>query len=258
MVQGKKKLRADQLLVLQGLVESRERAKRLIMAGQVVVETDGRSEGRVPKPGSLLARETVLRLVQQERYVSRGGIKLQTGLEAFELDVGGWVALDVGASTGGFTDCLLQMGVRRVYALDVGYGQLHWKLRQDPRVINLERINIRHAGDDLLPELVDVTVVDCSFISLQMVLPVCARLTRSGGLIMALIKPQFELEKGATDKGVVRSNQMQQAAVDRVMDWARQAGGFVEIGVVPAKITGPKGNQEYLALWRVEGKQGQE
>ena len=234
MVQGKKKLRADQLLVLQGLVESRERAKRLIMAGQVVIETDGRSETRVPKPGSMLAREAVLRLVQQERYVSRGGIKLQTGLEAFELDVEGWVALDVGASTGGFTDCLLQMGVRRVYAVDVGYGQLHWKLRQDPRVVNLERINIRHAGEDLLPELVDVTVVDCSFISLQMVLPVCARLTRLGGLIMALIKPQFELEKGATDKGVVRSNQMQQAAVDRVMYWTRQAGGFVELGVVPA------------------------
>ncbi len=248
-----KKIRADQLLVAQGLVESRERARRLIMAGQVYVLQDGRKGDRIAKPGSLVPGDAALHLVQQERYVSRGGIKLQTGLEAFELEVKGWVALDVGASTGGFTDCLLQMGARRVYAVDVGYGQLHWKLRQDPRVVNLERINIRHATADLLPELVDLTVADCSFISLRKVLPVCASFTRQGGLILALIKPQFELDRGATDRGVVRSKQMQQEAVDRVLAWARQSTALAELGVVPSRITGPKGNQEYLALWRVEG-----
>jgi len=251
---GRKKVRADQLVVLQGLAESRERARRLIMAGHVVMGKDGSAVDRVAKPGSLLLEDTPLSLIRQERFVSRGGNKLLTALEAFSLEVKGWVALDVGASTGGFTDCLLQMGAVRVYALDVGYGQLHWKLRQDSRVIVLERVNIRHARKDLLPEPVDLTVVDCSFISLSKVLHVCAGFTRSGGMVIALIKPQFELDRGATDKGVVRSARMQQAAVKGVLEWAREAGCFEELGVVPSRITGPKGNQEYLALWRIKAQ----
>jgi 23S rRNA (cytidine1920-2'-O)/16S rRNA (cytidine1409-2'-O)-methyltransferase len=251
---GRKKVRADQLLVLQGLAESRERARRLIMAGHVVVGKEASSGERVAKPGSLLLEDTPLSLIRQERFVSRGGAKLLTALEAFSLDVQGWVALDVGASTGGFTDCLLQSGALRVYALDVGYGQLHWKLRQDSRVVVLERVNIRHAREDLLPEPVDLTVVDCSFISLRKVLHVCAGFTRPGGLVIALIKPQFELDRGSTDKGVVRSARMQETAVERVLEWTREAGGFVELGVVPSQITGPKGNQEYLALWRIKAQ----
>ena len=162
------------------------------------------------------------------------------------------VALDVGASTGGFTDCLLQFGARRVYAVDVGYGQLHWRLRNDPRVVVLERINIRHADPELLSEPVDLVVADCSFISLTKVLPSCLAWMRPGAFVCALIKPQFELPRGSTVKGVVRSPQLEQEAVLRVTDFARELG-LDSLGHVPSKVRGPKGNQEYLALF-VQGK----
>ncbi len=243
-----RKSRADQLLVQQGLASSREQGKRLIMAGQVFVRDVSGAEHRVIKPGTSLPGGALLRVVGQERFVSRGGEKLSTALEYFTLDVQGVVALDVGASTGGFTDCLLQAGAVRVYAVDVGYGQLHWRLRNDPRVVVMERINVRHAGPELIPEPVDLVVVDCSFISLTKILPPCLAWMASTGRICALIKPQFELPRGSTVKGVVRSSALEHEAVARVTAFARNQG-LCCLGHVPSRVRGPKGNQEYLALF---------
>jgi len=237
--------RADVVLAEQGLAESREKAKRLIMAGQVLLVL-GASRTPVAKPGQQIPRTAVLELKESERFVSRGGHKLLTAIEHFGLDVTGMTALDAGASTGGFTDCLLQFGAARVYAVDVGHGQLHWKLTQDPRVINMERVNLRHAAPDLLPELVDLVVADCSFISLRLILPPCLQFLKADGQVLALVKPQFELGPEHAVKGVVRSEEMQLAAVVQVQDFARDELGLVPLGVVPAGIKGPKGNQEYL------------
>ena len=242
------KIRADQLLTDRGLAESRERAKRLIMAGQVYEEKPG---ARVPvsKPGQLLPADCELFVKESERFVSRGAYKLLTAMEHFKLDVNGAAALDAGASTGGFTDCLLQHGAARVYAADVGYGQLHPRLRNDPRVISLERVNLRLAAPGLIPEAVDIVVIDVSFISLKLILPPCLQWLRTDGRIIALIKPQFELGPAGTDRGVVRAEADQQRAVDDVLTFARDELGLEIQGVVPARIKGPKGNQEYLAYF---------
>ncbi len=242
---GKNMDRADVILADQGLAESREKAKRLIMAGQVFLLRD---ENRIPvaKPGQQVPREARLEVKEPERFVSRGGYKLLTALEHFGLDVNGVVALDAGASTGGFTDCLLQFGAARVYAVDVGHGQLHWKLTQDPRVINMERVNLRHAAPDLLPEMVDLVVADCSFISLRLILPPCLQFLKDGGQVLALVKPQFELGPEHAVKGVVRSEEMQLKAVAEVQAFACEELGLHCLGAVAAGIKGPKGNQEYL------------
>ncbi|NLW81804.1 MAG: TlyA family RNA methyltransferase [Desulfovibrionales bacterium] len=237
--------RADVLLTEQGLAESREKAKRLIMAGQVWL-VRGKDRILVAKPGQQIPRTACLELKDLERFVSRGGYKLLTALEHFGLDVTGMVALDAGASTGGFTDCLLQFGAARVYAVDVGHGQLHWKLAQDPRVVNMERVNLRHAAPDLLPEKVDLVVADCSFISLRLILPPCLQFLKSDGQLLALVKPQFELGPEHAVKGVVRSEELQLAAVAQVQEFARSELGLHPLGVVAAGIKGPKGNQEYL------------
>jgi len=241
-----KKQRADQLLASGGYVESREKAKRLIMAGKVHFLERGQ-KSPVAKPGQQFAEDTEFVVAGEDRFVSRGAYKLLTAIETFALDFAGKVALDAGASTGGFTDCLLQHGAVRVYAADVGYGQLHEKLRQDERVINLERTNIRHAEPDLIPEPVDVIVADVSFISLTKILPACLQFLRPGGELVVLIKPQFELGPGQTDKGVVRDETLRQEAVDMVTGFCREELGLTVEGVVPSKILGPKGNQEYLA-----------
>lgn len=241
--------RADVVLAEQGLAESREKAKRLIMAAQVyLVDKGGRT--LVSKPGQQVARTAVLEVQEQERFVSRGGYKLLTALEEFGLDVTGVVALDAGASTGGFTDCLLQAGATRVYAVDVGHGQLHWKLLQDPRVINLERVNLRHATPDLLPEPVDLVVADCSFISLRLILPPCLQFLKPTGQVVALVKPQFELGPEHAVKGVVRSEELQLQAVDEITRFAQAELELTPCGAVPAGIRGPKGNQEYLLYLR--------
>ena len=242
---GKNMDRADVILADQGLAESREKAKRLIMAGQVFLLRD---ENRIPvaKPGQQVPREARLEVKEPERFVSRGGYKLLTALEHFGLDVNGVVALDAGASTGGFTDCLLQFGAARVYAVDVGHGQLHWKLTQDPRVTNMERVNLRHAAPDLLPEMVDLVVADCSFISLRLILPPCLQFLKDGGQVLALVKPQFELGPEHAVKGVVRSEEMQLKAVAEVQAFACEELGLHCLGAVAAGIKGPKGNQEYL------------
>jgi 23S rRNA (cytidine1920-2'-O)/16S rRNA (cytidine1409-2'-O)-methyltransferase len=242
------KYRADQLLVEQGLAESRERAKRLVMAGQVFLDQNGRPQ-RLDKPGRMLPATAVLALAEPERYVSRGAYKLLSAMEHFKLDVAGLVALDVGASTGGFTDCLLQHGAAKVYAVDVGKSQLHEKLRADPRVVSLEGVNFRLATPDLIGEKVDLAVIDVSFISLTKVLPAVKGFLNPGGRIVALVKPQFELGPGRTDKGVVRDEGLRLLAVRMVEEAARELK-LEPSGVVPAGVKGPKGNQEYLLLLR--------
>ncbi len=242
---GKKTERADLVVVRQGLAATQDLAGRLIMAGQVFQLGPG-GRALVDKPGRQLPREAVLELKEGGRFVSRGGYKLFSALEHFGLDVTGLVALDAGASTGGFTDCLLQCGAARVYAVDVGHGQLHWKLVTDPRVINLERVNLRLAGPDLLPEQVDLIVADCSFISLRLILPPCLALLKDKGLIVALVKPQFELDPKYAVKGVVHCQEARLRAVEDIGLFARETLGLTVHGSVPAGIKGPKGNQEYL------------
>ena len=247
------RVRADQLVFEQGLAESKEQARRLIMAGKIALAPDDEHPGRQPepvqKPGHPYRPDTRFQLVGVERFVSRGAYKLLTAIEQYHIDVRGFVCLDAGASTGGFTDCLLQNGASRVYAVDVGHAQLHERLRADPRVISREGVNLRTAPADLIPEAVDMIVADVSFISLTMVLPHCLQWLREGGLAVGLIKPQFEVGPGQTVKGVVRDPEVRQDAVDRVLQ-VMAGHGLVCQGVTPAAIKGPKGNQEYLAYWK--------
>lgn len=243
------KIRADQLLFDQGFAESREKAKRLIMAGKVYLLVKGQ-KSPVAKPGQQLPTESELYLEAPERFVSRGGHKLLTAIEHFQIDPKGKTVLDIGASTGGFTDCLLQFGAARVYAADVGYGQLDQKLRQDSRVVVLERINMRHAEPGLIPEPVDMVTVDVSFISLTKILPACMQFLTKPGEIVTLIKPQFEVGPGQTDKGIVRSESLRLETVDMIRRFAQNELGLVPMGHVPSKIKGPKGNQEYLAYFK--------
>ena len=235
--------RLDLLLVERGLVASREQARRLIMAGTVVV-----AEQRVDKPGTLVNMEASVRLKEDARspYVSRGGHKLARGLEAFSLDVTGIVALDVGASTGGFTDCLLQHGAAKVFAVDVGYGQLAWSLLQDPRVVNLERCNIRTLTSDALTETPSLAVIDASFISLTLVIPKVLSLIADKGEVVALVKPQFEVGKGRVGKGgVVRDPALHAEVLAQLQ---RRADVWqVEVkGVIESSLRGAKGNREFL------------
>ena len=244
-----KKERADSLVHLQGLADSRELAKRLIMAGQISWLC-GDKASPVDKPGRQFPVDTRFELIGQERFVSRGAYKLLTAIEHFSLDVRGVVALDAGASTGGFTDCLLQHGAQRVYAVDVGKNQLHEKLKADNRVISLEGVNLRYADASLIPEQVDMVVADVSFISLTMILAPCMRWLKPGGRVAALIKPQFEVGAGGTRKGVVRDEALREEAVNKVLGHAKLELGLELEGVVPSAVKGPKGNQEYMALWR--------
>jgi 23S rRNA (cytidine1920-2'-O)/16S rRNA (cytidine1409-2'-O)-methyltransferase len=244
-----KRERLDKLLVERGLAASREQARRLIMAGAVVVD-----EQREDKPGTLVNTAALVRVkaAARSRYVSRGGDKLEAALRAFALDVTGVVALDVGASTGGFTDCLLQHGAAKVFAIDVGYGQLAWSLRQDPRVVNLERCNIRTLDQNLLAEIPTFAVVDASFISLTLVLPKVLTLIAPFSTIVALIKPQFEVGKGRVGKGgVVRDPALHSEVVTQIR--ARAEEWKVEIkGVVESPLLGPKGNKEFFICLKKE------
>jgi 23S rRNA (cytidine1920-2'-O)/16S rRNA (cytidine1409-2'-O)-methyltransferase len=240
--------RLDKLVVDRGLAPSRERARSLILAGQVLV-------GGHPatKAGTMVdvGAEVALR-APDHPYVSRGGLKLEKGLDAFAIDPTGLVALDIGASTGGFTDVLLRRGASKVYAIDVGYGQLAWPLRQDPRVVVLERENVRSIDLAKVPEPCDLAVIDVSFISLTLVLPRVAELLRppAGKPIVALVKPQFEAGREHVGAGgVVRDPAARLAAVDKVRTWA-SAHGFVAGDFVESPITGPAGNVEYLLLLR--------
>jgi 23S rRNA (cytidine1920-2'-O)/16S rRNA (cytidine1409-2'-O)-methyltransferase len=246
------KQRLDQLLLDRGLAASRAKAQALIMAGRV--EVAGKTE---TKAGALVPGDAEIVLTPApHQYVSRGGEKLAGALAHFLISPAGKVALDVGASTGGFTDCLLQQGVSKVYAVDVGYGQLDASLRQDHRVVLLERRNIRHLPPEDVPETVDLITLDLSFISLTLVLPKVLEFLRPGGAILALVKPQFEVGKGQVGKGgVVREMKLQQEAVAKVALAARSLG----LQVSPAfasTLKGPKGNQEYF-LYLISPGEGQ-
>ncbi len=245
-----RKQRLDQLLVERGLAESRSRAQALIMAGQVFS-----SERRLDKPGLAVADDIALELRDPLPYVSRGGVKLAHALDHFSIDPCGKGALDIGASTGGFTDVLLQRGAARVYAVDVGHGQLDWRLRQEPRVMVLERTNARHLSSKEVPEPVDLVVCDVSFISLKLALPAPLALTKEQAWLIALIKPQFEVGKGQVGKGgVVRDPALHQAVCEDIANWLREEMGWSVIGVVESPITGPKGNREFLiAARRTDG-----
>lgn len=246
------KIRLDVLLVERGLFPSRQQAQRAIMAGQVFV--DGQ---RVDKPGALVPRAAAVEVRGKPfPYVSRGGLKLERALDAFRVDVVGLAAVDIGASTGGFTDCLLQRGARRVYAVDVGVGQLDWRLRTDPRVVVMERVNARHLRPDDLPEAVDLAVIDVSFISLTKIFPAVRGLLKADGRVIALVKPQFEAGREHVGRrGVVRDPAVHRAVLRQVVA-ALKPNGFAPVDVTPSPIRGPEGNIEYLLLARCVPRDG--
>jgi 23S rRNA (cytidine1920-2'-O)/16S rRNA (cytidine1409-2'-O)-methyltransferase len=240
-----KRLRLDQLLVGRGLFPSREQARRAILAGEVRVAT------RVAdKPSELLEEQTAVVIKPTRKYVGRGALKLESALEHFPIDLRGKTALDIGASTGGFTDCMLQRGAEKVYAVDVGYGQLDWKLRNDPRVVVLEKINARFLTREQVQELVNVCVIDVSFISLTMILRNAVAFLKPDGVILALIKPQFELQRSEVGKGgIVRDPRLHQKAQDKIVAFVNDLGHVVT-GIAPAAIKGADGNQEFFACIR--------
>jgi 23S rRNA (cytidine1920-2'-O)/16S rRNA (cytidine1409-2'-O)-methyltransferase len=242
---SQKKVRLDRLLFERGLAESREKAKALILAGTVLV-----NEQVVDKAGSLVKEDDRVSLKGRLKYVSRGGLKLEHALHEFAVDVKDAVAMDVGASTGGFTDCLLQNGARRVYAVDVGYGQFDLKLRNDERVVLLEKTNIRHLERDAVKERIDIAVIDVSFISLLKVIPRVREFLNERAEIIALIKPQFEVGRKDVGKGgVVRAEAKRRAAVDSIKGESEKMGLTVD-GITESPLKGPKGNVEYLIYLR--------
>ncbi len=234
-----KRQRLDCLLLERGLVESREQARRLIMAGEVSVD------GQVPiKPSTMVSGAEDIVIKSKPPFVSRAGNKLAAALDRFDVSVAGLVAVDIGASTGGFTDCLLQRGAARVYAVDVGYGQLAWQLRQDPRVIVMEKVNARYL--DSLPEAIDIATFDVSFISLRLVIPPVLRLLKTGTSLIALIKPQFEAGRDQIGKGgVVTNHDVHRDVLRRLIQWAK-AESLSFLGLVPSPLLGPAGNAEFL------------
>jgi len=246
-----KKTRADLLLVERGLAESREKAKVLILAGKVLYTLDGKNFHRLLKPSQTLPPTAELKVEEDLPYVSRGGLKLEQALNLFDVDPSGLVCLDVGASTGGFTDCLLQRGAKRVYAVDVGKGLLHPKLREDQRVVVLEGINARYLTPSYFPEKMDLITVDVSFISLKKVLPALKDLLKDNGLIIALIKPQFELSPREVKKGVVRDPKLHFKVVNEIWEFAKNLG-FEPLGVVESPILGAKGNKEFLICFKLK------
>ena len=236
----KPKQRLDVLLVDRGLVDSREKARALILAGQVLV--DGQ---KLDKSGHAVPSDARVELLASPRYVGRGGLKLEAALDHFAIAVAGKICLDVGSSTGGFTDCLLQRGAARVYAIDVGTAQLDWKLRNDPRVVVREQVNARYLSREQVPESVDLAVCDVSFISITMILPALADLLASHAEMVILVKPQFELERQQVGKGgIIRDPALHLQACRRV-EQAVQTLGF-HAQVVPSPVLGAEGNQEFL------------
>jgi 23S rRNA (cytidine1920-2'-O)/16S rRNA (cytidine1409-2'-O)-methyltransferase len=240
------RIRLDQLVLDRGLAPSRERARALILAGQVRV--DGRP---VTKAGTQIGEEAAVELLAPDHpYVGRGGLKLAHALDVFGISVEGRIALDIGASTGGFTDVLLRRGAERVVALDVGHGQIDWTLRTDPRVLVIERFNARRLTPADLPERIDVVTIDVSFISLRHILPTVPAVLRAGGDVVALVKPQFEAGRREAHKGIVRDAAVQARVVDDVVA-AAAAIGLARAGSTPSPITGQKGNVEFLLHLRL-------
>jgi 23S rRNA (cytidine1920-2'-O)/16S rRNA (cytidine1409-2'-O)-methyltransferase len=236
------KERLDILLVEKGMASSREKARALIMEGNVLV-----NGAPLTKAGSLVNAGSLIELKGGEiPYVSRGGLKLEAALLHFGIDFQGLIAMDVGSSTGGFTDCMLKRGALKVYCIDVGYGQLDWSLRNDPRVVLLERTNIRYLEKERIHDMIDIATIDVSFISLRNVLPKVAEFVKEGGEILALVKPQFEVGKGEVGKGgIVREEEKRMAAVNTIKEFAEGLGMTAE-GVFQSPVPGQKGNREYF------------
>lgn len=246
-------IRVDQALVDRGICESREKAKRAVMAGQALVNGQP-----ARKPSDPVNDSDALALATAEKYVSRGGHKLEQALNHFQLNVASLVAVDLGASTGGFTDCLLQAGAAKVYAVDVGHGQLAWKLRRDERVVVMEKTNARHLTPERMPASfspVDLVVIDCSFISLRKILPPAVALLRATGKIVALIKPQFEAGKAEADKGagVITDPTVHERILRELEDFVAATGGLRWGGVTESPLLGPAGNKEFLVLIEKNG-----
>ncbi len=242
------KVRLDVALVEGGFAESREKAKRLIMAGIVYVNNQ-----KSDKAGNTVKPDDVIEVRGQAlKYVSRGGLKLEKAMEVFPIDLSGFICADIGASTGGFTDCMLQNGASKVYAIDVGYGQLDWKLRTDERVVNLERTNFRYVTREQIPEELDFASVDVSFISLSLILPVMRTLLKNGGSAVCLIKPQFEAGKeNVGKKGVVREKSVHIAVINKIIGLLEE-NKFSLLGLDFSPVKGPEGNIEYLCYIRKE------
>lgn len=240
--------RADVLLVVQGLAETREKAKRLIMAGEVLHGTQ-----RVSKPSTKLPHDAELSVKNKPKYVSRAGLKLEKALEVFDIGVTGITAVDIGSSTGGFTDCLLQNGAERVHAVDVGTNQLVYKLRTDPRVNVKEQFNARYMEEEDLGEKVDLAVMDVSFISLTKIWPAAKRVLKAGGNLVALIKPQFELSKEevTAGKGIIRDPALHQKSIDKMRAFNEEELGMEWVDLTESPITGTDGNKEFLVWLRM-------
>jgi 23S rRNA (cytidine1920-2'-O)/16S rRNA (cytidine1409-2'-O)-methyltransferase len=240
-----KKVRIDNLLVERDFFESRERAQRAIMAGEVRV-----GDHLIAKSSELVEADASVSVAPRRQYASRGALKLVGALDFFQLDVRGHTALDIGASTGGFTDCLLQRGAAKVFAVDVGHGQLAWKIRNDPRVVVMEKLNARFLSSADVPVLVDLCVIDVSFISLTLILPNAFELITPNGMILALIKPQFELQREDVGRGgLVRDPVLHEKAQRKIVNFV-EAAGHVVAGLVPSTITGTDGNQEFFICLR--------
>jgi len=247
-LKSKKKTRLDLIIIEKGLAQSRQRARSLIMAGKVLVNNQV-----LDKPGVLVSvNDNVVVKGTDIPYVSRGGLKLEKALETLKIDITGFVCLDTGSSTGGFTDCLLQHGANRVFAVDVGYGQLAWKLRQDSRVVVIERSNIRHMAAETIPQPVDLVTIDVSFISLKIVVPAVMKFMKQDAAILALIKPQFEVGKGKVGKGGVVRDPALHAEVLKELSNFFSSQGFLSQTVVPSPILGPKGNKEFIIYLKNE------
>ena len=238
----KQKARLDIFLFDTGFAESIEAAKALIMSGRVLV-----NDQKIDKAGELIDAGSDIRILGEEiKYVSRGGIKLEKAISEFNVNVKDVIALDIGASTGGFTDCLLQSGAKKVYAVDVGYGLLAWKLRNDPRVVNIEKANIRYLDKSLIKDKIDIITIDVSFTSLIKVIPSVLDFLKTSGIIIALIKPQFELEKEDVEKGgVVRDEKKHEKAIEKIKNFAITLGLTIK-GVIKSPISGHKGNREFF------------
>ena len=241
---NKKKLRIDKLLVEKGYCETREKAQALILSGKVYL-IEERGEKKILKPGTPVPQDAKIKITEDIPYVSRGGLKLESALKIFEVSVKDKICLDIGASTGGFTHCLLLFGAKKVYALDVGKGQLHYKLRNHPKVVVMEKINARYITPDMFDDLFDLITIDVSFISLTKILPNLKAILNKNGKILALIKPQFELTPKEVKKGVVRDSFLHKKAVDKIWDFAKNLG-YKPLGVAESPILGAKGNKEFF------------
>lgn len=236
------KKRLDVLIFEKGLAESRSKAQAIVMAGNVSVNGQ-----KVTKAGTQVSEEDIIEIEKQNPYVSRGGLKLESVLTLFDIDFTDKVCIDIGASTGGFTDCMLQHGAKKVYAVDVGTAQLHYKLRNDPRVVNIENVNFRYFDKTLLKDEIDIITIDVSFISLDKILPLASEIIKKDGLIVAMIKPQFELEPNKINKGVVRDENLRQKAINKIKDFSANLGLEI-LKEQDSGVKGPKGNLEHFIM----------